>query len=322
MSRYARQMILPEVGPEGQARLCRARVAVVGAGGLGCPVLQYLAGAGVGRITLMDPDVVEESNLHRQPLYRMADLGRPKALAARDHLRAAHPGLRLDAQIRALDPANAGGLVAAADLVIDAADSFAVSYTLSDACLARGTPLVSASVLGQSGYIGGYCGSAPSLRAVFPEPPEGGATCAGAGVMGPVAGVLGALQAQMALKVLLGHDPSPLGWMISLDMAGLQVGGFSFADAPEPARAFPFVSRQELCDRDRIVELRDAAEAPLPPRSDALRLPPDALERLTPEPGRRVVLCCASGLRAWRAALALSARGHDGLALFAAEAFR
>ncbi|KRS16935.1 HesA/MoeB/ThiF family protein [Roseovarius indicus] len=322
MSRYARQMVLPEVGAEGQARLARAHVVVVGAGGLGCPVLQYLAGAGVGRITLVDPDTVEESNLHRQPLYRMADLGRPKALAARDHLRAAHPDLRIDPTIRHLDPANAPALVKSADVVVDAADSFAVSYALSDTCLTHAVPLVSASVLGQSGYAGGFCGDAPSLRAVFPDPPGSGATCATAGVMGPVVGALGAVQAQMVLKILLGHSsPSPLGRIVSLDMTTTRLGGFSFVGASEPALSFPFVARQSLSARDRIIELRDEAETPTLPHASARRLVVETLDRVPPALGRRVVLCCATGLRAWRAATKLSGQGHTNLALFVAEAF-
>ena len=120
MSRYARQMILPEVGAAGQDRLARAHVLVVGAGGLGCPVLQYLGGAGVGRITVMDGDVVEESNLHRQVLYTMDDLGRPKAEAARRHLLAANPELEVQAQVQPLDAANAAALVADAPAPIQA----------------------------------------------------------------------------------------------------------------------------------------------------------------------------------------------------------
>ncbi|MFD3189951.1 HesA/MoeB/ThiF family protein [Sedimentitalea sp. HM32M-2] len=318
MSRYERQMTLPEIGAAGQDRLASADVLVVGAGGLGSPVLQYLAGAGVGHIALVDPDRVEESNLHRQPLFAMSDVGQAKALAARDRLCAANPDIRVSAHVTALDPANAPALAAQADLVIDAADSYAVSYTLSDLCLSLGTPLVSASVLGQSGYVGGFCGTAPSLRAVFPDLPTGGATCANAGVMGPVVGMIGALQAQMALQILLGHTPSPLGRMVSVDAQSLHFSGFSFLDAPEPDIAFPFLAPVQLTHHDRIIELRTADEAPDPVHAHAIRLtgakPP---EIGPPDPAMRTVLCCSSGLRAWRAAAALAAQGHDNLALCA-----
>ena len=169
--RYARQMVLPEVGPAGQARLAAARVLVVGAGGLGSPVLATLAGAGVGHLTILDHDRVEESNLHRQPLYRMADLGRLKAEAARDALLAANPSIAVDARPVRLGVGNAPGLVADADLVLDCADSLAATYVLSDACHAQRKPLVSASVLGLSGYVGAFCGGVPSYRAVFPDMP-------------------------------------------------------------------------------------------------------------------------------------------------------
>src|SRR2546426_7440170 len=132
--RYSRQIILPEVGAAGQARLRAAVVLVIGAGGLGCAVLQYLCAAGVGRLVIVDHDRVEESNLHRQPLYRMSDLGGLKVQAARRALLEADPEVRIDAVAERLTPANALQLVAAADLVVDAADSFAVTYVLSDAC--------------------------------------------------------------------------------------------------------------------------------------------------------------------------------------------
>lgn len=173
--RYSRQIVLPEVGPEGQARLARTRVLVVGAGGLGCPVLQYLVGAGIGRIVLVDPDQVEESNLHRQPLYRIGDAGRLKVEAAREALAAYNPGVEVEALALRLAPDNVTSLLARADIVVDAADSFAATYVLSDACYDAGKPLVSASIVGLAGYVGAFCGGGPSYRAVFlrcrPAPP-------------------------------------------------------------------------------------------------------------------------------------------------------
>ena len=317
MSRYARQMVLSEVGPVGQKLLSDAHVLVVGAGGLGCPVLQYLAGAGIGTITLYDPDLVEESNLHRQPLYRMADLGQPKATAAREHLRASNPDLSVHPVIAALDPVNAQQAVSAADLVIDAADSFAVSYTLSDICLRAQVPLVSASVLGQSGYVGGFCGGVPSLRAVFPDPADNGASCATDGVFGPVVGMIGAMQAQIALQILLRLAPSPLGQLINVDMATGNFGHFSFLGAKEPKQVIPFLSLRALTPSDRIIELRSFDEAPVSVRDDAERLSPSAIRALQPST-RRLVLCCRSGLRAWRSAVELAAAGHQNVGIIAA----
>lgn len=318
MTRYARQMMLPEVGDQGQERLSRAHVLVVGAGGLGCPVLQYLAGAGVGEITLIDPDVVEESNLHRQPLYRMSDIGLPKAQAAAAHLRASNPDVSVTARVCALDPDTAPAAIVRADVVIDAADSFAASYTLSDECLRQGKPLISASALGLTGYVGGFCGEAPSLRAVFPDLPEKAANCATAGVLGPVVGVIGALQAQMALQVVLQMDPSPLGQMLHLDLRNLQTGSFRFADAPEPDGGMYFVGRTQVCPEDQIIELRPVEEIPSPALPGALRLGREQLASAPLDPATRVILSCKTGLRAWAAGRDLQARGFTDIALFAA----
>jgi len=147
MSRYARQTLLPEMGTGGQKAFAAAHLLVVGAGGLGVPALQYLAGAGIGRITLIDPDLAEESNLHRQPLYG-AGTGAPKAGLAAEALRILNPGCQVRALIARCDPGSAPDLVAGADLILDCADSFAVSYLLSDLCLRAAKPLISASALG------------------------------------------------------------------------------------------------------------------------------------------------------------------------------
>jgi molybdopterin/thiamine biosynthesis adenylyltransferase len=312
--RYARQTILPEVGSAGQARLAAARVLVVGAGGLGSPVLLTLAGAGVGSLTVLDHDRVEESNLHRQPLYRMADLGRPKADAARGALLAANPGIAVEAVPRRLAVAEVASLVAAHDLVLDCADSLAVTYLLSDACRDRHRPLVSASVLGLSGYVGAFCGGAPSYRAVFPDMPTTVGSCAANGVLGSAVAVLGSLQAHMALQLLLGLEPGPLGRLVSVDLRTLTFGGFEFHEAAEPdGQAIPFIARDGLAAGDLVVELRSESEAPVPVTPSAWRRNPDDLDDL---PGdRRIVFCCATGVRAHRAARRLAAGGGRDVAV-------
>lgn len=319
MSRYLRQMILPELGASGQARLTAAHVLVVGAGGLGVPVLQYLAGAGVGRITLIDPDRVEETNLHRQPIYGR-HIGVAKAIAAADFVQGLNPQIRIEPIIDWLTPANAPGLVEGADLVLDCADSFAASYTLSDICLAAGKPLISASVLGMSGYVGGFCGGAPSLRAVFPDLPETDANCASAGVLGPVVGMFGTLQAQMALAVLIGLQPSPLGLLIRHDMAGFRITSFRFDQAPEPASPpHRFIAHADLRADDFTVELRGQAEAPVPFTAKAQRfgVADFGLGGPCPAPHQRAVFACRSGLRAWRAADRLRSHWPGEIALLA-----
>lgn len=314
MTRYARQTILPEIGAEGQARLARAHVLVVGAGGLGVPVLQYLAGAGVGQITLVDGDTVAAHNLHRQPIYRMDQIGQPKARAAASALAALNPDVRVTPICDMLDPANAPSLIAAADLALDCADTFAASLTLSDLCHAQGKPLITASVLARAGYVAGCCGGAPSLRAIFPDLPERGPTCATAGVMGPVVGAVGALQAQMTLSVLLGLSPSPLGQLVSLDAATWRMSGFRFDRAPEPDAPLPFIARSQIRAQDMLIDLR--SEAP-PFAPQARHIPPEGMDSLTPPDGGRVVLACATGLRAHNAGQKLQRRWPGDIALLA-----
>lgn len=303
MSRFARQMILPQVGPAGQEKIANAHIAIVGAGGLGVPALQYLAAAGVAQITLVDPDVVSESNLHRQPIYG-GQLGRLKIAAAADFLRALNPAVRLHLRPEWLTPANGPALVAGADLVLDCADSFAVSYILSDLCFAAKKPLFSASALGLAGYVGGFCGGAPSLRAVFPDLPDRLATCATAGVLGPVVASLGLAQAQMALSHLLGLAPSPLGLCLNSDWARFHFSSFRFDGAPEPAQAHQFIAENALCEQDLVIDLRGTDEVSAPCRPDALRQGFDDLSpaALAAQAQSRVVFACRSGLRAWRAA--------------------
>ncbi|MEX0284114.1 MAG: ThiF family adenylyltransferase [Paracoccaceae bacterium] len=319
MTRYARQIMLPEVGAEGQAKLTGARVLVVGCGGLAAPVLPLLAGAGVGRLTLVDGDVVSLSNLHRQTLFAEGDVGQSKAECAARRCRALNPTITVEVVEAALTPATAPGFLAATDIVLDCADSYAVSYMLSDLCQPRGVPLISASVLGLSGYVGGYCGGAPSLRAVFPGAPDNGASCATAGVLGPVVATLGAMQAQMALNCLLGLDPSPLGQVTQYDGRSLRTSGFRFDGAPEPDLSFAFAARDDLTSRDMIVELRGVDEAPVPLHPDAQRLTPDTITTL-PRSRARLALCCATGLRAWRAAETISETWPGEIVLVAASA--
>lgn len=312
MSRYARQILAPQMNEDAQARLRAAHVLVVGLGGLGCPALLYLAGAGAGRITLVDADRVERGNLHRQPLYGEGDIGLLKADAAVLRLQDLNPEVVYVPVAEALDPVNAIRLVSEADIVLDCADSFAATYTLSDMCLRLGKPLVSASALGLSGYVGGYCGTAPSVRAVFPDLPKNIATCATAGVLGPLVGTLGALQAQMAIAVLTGMQPSPLGQIVTVDLEHYGFRSFRFDRASEPSTAiFPFIGRQELAPDDLLVELRGEEEAPESLRADAIRLSVTDFQngQIALPAGQRVVMCCRSGLRAWRAAAAL--RRHD-----------
>ena len=318
--RYARQTALAAVGEAGQARLAASRVLVVGAGGLGAPVLLVLAGAGVGSLTVVDHDRVALSNLHRQPLYRTADIGRLKVESARDALIAYNPEVAVRALAIRLGPDNAAELVAGADIVVDAADSLAATYMLSDACLDRGVALVSASVLEQSGYVGAFCAGAPSYRAVFPDMPSVVGSCVANGVLGSATWMVGSLQAHMVLQIALRTSPSPLGRLVSVDLHRLGFGGFGFMGAPEPGLAVRFIGLNDLRQDDILVDLRDAAEAPIPLRPDAIRSSLSAIENGAIQcDGRRLVLYCRSGVRAHRAARLLQQQSETNVAVLAVD---
>jgi adenylyltransferase/sulfurtransferase len=202
-------MRLPQLGGTGQRRLAATRVAVIGAGGLGAPVLSYLAAAGIGRITVFDPDTVDVTNLHRQVLFTEADLGRPKAIAAAERLRELDPALAVRPVVETLTPANALELLAGHDLVLDGTDNFPTRYLASDACELLDLPLVWGSILGFAGQVSvfwGAGGRGVTYRDVHPIPPRPGEvpSCAEAGVLGMLCGVIGSTMAMEAVKVLAG----------------------------------------------------------------------------------------------------------------------
>jgi len=321
MSRYARQICLPDIGAAGQQRLGAARVLVIGAGGLGCSVLPLLAGAGIGHLCVFDADVVEESNLHRQTLYRMSDIGQPKALVAAESLRSLNPDCRITARVARFDAALARAMIPHFDVVIDAADSLVLTYMLSDVCAQTETPLISASVLVRQGYVGGFCGTGPSYRSLFPDLPNALGGCASGGVMGPVVAMFGAIQAQMCLAVLLHHTPSPIGQLMSMDFAHGRLSTFRFDDAPEPDKLVPVVvSHDEINpEADMVLDLRSTHECAVLPFVFAKRVHALEVLDLVPREGQRVVFVCASGVRAWRAAQALSERFDGSVAILLAS---
>lgn len=221
LRRYARHLSLPEIGEEGQARLMAASVLVIGAGGLGATALAYLAAGGVGRIGVVDGDRVELSNLHRQILYETADIGRPKAQAARDRLEEMNPDARILHHNETLTEENARRLLRGYDLVLDGTDNFETRFVIADTCFNEQKPLVSASVIGWQGQLStfkAYLGDPhPCYRCLVATQPEACGSCAEEGVIGPLAGIMGALQALAAMKELLGIGASLSGALLLVD---------------------------------------------------------------------------------------------------------
>lgn len=225
--RHSRQLVLPEVGVAGQRRLQRARVAVVGCGGLGAPVISQLAAAGVGHLTLIDDDVVEGSNLNRQTLFRSDQRGERKAVAAAAFVAALDPGLSVTALVERLTATSARRVGADHDLIVDCSDGFPTKYLLNDVAVALDRVLVHGAATAWSGQILVVPGRrGPCLRCLFPTLPAAGTvpTCRTAGIVAPVTGVVGSLQAARALQVLLGV-PVAGGRFVAVDLRVDAAGG-------------------------------------------------------------------------------------------------
>lgn len=224
LTRYSRQIILDEVGVEGQRKLLDAKVLVVGAGGLGSPASIYLAAAGVGTIGIIDADRVDRSNLHRQVLHFDKDVERPKTTSAKEHLESLNPDVTVVEHRTLLDSSNALEIIADYDLVINGCDNFPTRYLVNDACVLLSKPLVDASILRFEGQATVYLPGQGCYRCLFPKPPPPGTvpSCAEAGIVGALAGHMGTLQAVEAVKVLLGAGKPMAGRMLLYDALGAE----------------------------------------------------------------------------------------------------
>jgi molybdopterin/thiamine biosynthesis adenylyltransferase len=215
VERYARHLVLREIGGPGQQALA-ARVLIVGAGGLGAPAALYLAAAGVGRLGLVDPDTVSLSNLQRQVLFDVGDLGSPKVAAAAAHLQRLNPHVAVTPLDRRLDDANAAGLLGDWDLVLDGTDDFATRFAVNAACVATGRTLVSGAIGRWTGQVGVFPGR-PCYRCLVREIPPDAETCAAVGVVGALAGVVGSMMALEAIKLIAGAGAPLTGRVLIYD---------------------------------------------------------------------------------------------------------
>jgi len=223
LDRYSRQVVMDEVGPEGQQALLDSSVLVVGAGGLGAPAIQYLAAAGVGRLGVLDHDVVERSNFQRQVVHADADVGRSKVESAADFVADLNPDVTVETYGTRLSADNAPALVEEYEVVVDASDNFPTRYLVSDACTLAGTPVSHGAVYRFEGQVTTFGGDGPCYRCLFPSaPPEGAVPdCASVGVLGAVPGIIGTFQATEVLKAIVGFGDSLEGRLLVYDAAGM-----------------------------------------------------------------------------------------------------
>jgi len=277
LRRYSRHLLLPEVGVEGQLRLRSARVAIVGLGGLGSPLGLYLAAAGVGTLRLIEDDRVDASNLQRQVLYATGDVGRFKLEAAAERLAGVNPLVRLERTPERLTARNAVELLARADVVCDGSDNFPTRYLLNDACVKLGLPSVYGSILRFAGQVSVFWGArGPCYRCLFPQAPPAGAvpSCGEAGVLGVLPGVVGALQATEALKLLLGIGEPLLGRLLLFDALRGRFRELALRKSPD----CPVCSRAPesvvLADEDPSCAVASAAGGPAPPDPEVLDVEP------------------------------------------------
>jgi molybdopterin/thiamine biosynthesis adenylyltransferase/rhodanese-related sulfurtransferase len=328
---YSRQVLLKEVGAHGQETLAKSRVLIVGLGGLGSPVMQYLAGAGVGFLALIDADVLDASNLHRQPIYGLADVGRPKTELARDAIAAINPQVRVEIHPSRFDAGNALELIGSHDIVVDCTDNFRTKYLINDAAVLAHKPAVFASVYQYEGQLQIYKPDPQHacLRCLWPEAIGDGVVgnCAEAGVLGPVPGALGAMQALLTLKILLnmaGQLGDELLLLDFMNFSTLKIKARRRAECRAPACAHiraiagasqeievPVGSIEEAVRRGfEVIDIRSAEEIASHPSGmrhvpmQDLLADPDLLPS-----GRPILLLCASGKRSLATAEALLKRG-------------
>lgn len=330
--RYARHVALPQFGADGQRRITAGRVLVVGAGGLGSPVLLYLAAAGVGTITIADDDTVAVSNLQRQVLHDTASVGRPKVDVAAERMAALNDDSRVVTIAHRVDSANAPRLVEGMHLVVDGSDNFETRFALSDACAMARIPYVYGSVQGFEGQVAVLCDAdAPCYRCLFPEPPPAGSVpaCRETGVLGTVPGIVGTIQATEALKVLTGAGETLRGRLLIVDGLRMRFHEVELRRNPDcpacgdrasrpdrPARRNPELEvpamdvhedisplelrrRLDAGDELVVIDVREPAEWELARIAGARHLPMGRVqaEVSSLDPGAETVVYCHHGAR-------------------------
>lgn len=280
--RYGRHLILPEVGRGGQEKLKRARVLMVGTGGLGSPAALYLAAAGVGTLGLVEFDQVDETNLQRQILYSSADVGRPKIEAAAERLGGINPHIEIEAHALRFEVSNALDLVSRYDLVVDGSDNFSTRYLVNDACVMAGKAVVFGSIFRFEGQVSVFgAENGPCYRCLFPEPPPPGAvpSCAEAGVLGVLPGIIGSLQANEAIKLILGAGRPMIGRLLLFDALGCAFRELALARDPKCSVCGDRPTRTTLEQYDEACADVPTAERELEAPAAGLDITPAQLQR-------------------------------------------
>jgi len=333
--RYSRQIILPSWGIKAQEKVKASSVLVIGAGGLGCPVLSYLVAAGVGTIAIMDYDMVEVSNLQRQVMYDMNDIGKNKAMAASQKLRAFNPLINVVSIEKALDEKNALELMREYDVIVDATDNFETRYLINDACVITGKPFVFASILGFEGQVSVFnYEEGPTYRCLYPEPPaqENAPNCNENGVIGALAGTIGCIQANEVLKIISGVGKTLSGKLLIVDLLNnrfstLQITAIaankkitSLKENNTVCNSEPvnFISKKDFIEKYAqaphiIVDVSDEHEF-IPLEESAKNIPLYEIEEHNfGNPEIPLFLYCKSGMRSRQAALLLSKKGRKNI---------
>jgi sulfur-carrier protein adenylyltransferase/sulfurtransferase len=326
LRRYSRHLLIPEVGLEGQRKLSAARVLCVGAGGLGSPILAYLVAAGIGRIGIVDDDVVDVTNLQRQILYATQDVGKQKAAVAAERLHGLNPQVAIDAIPVRLNASNARDLIRLYDVVVDGTDTFGSRYVINDACVLEKKLDVYGSIFRFDGQISVFGASGgPCYRCLFPEPPPPDTvpTCAEGGVLGVLAGIVGTWQASETLKLILGIGTPLVGRLLLVDALDARLREVRIARDPgcplcgdhptitavaelldeRPAPRVPEIDAAELEARlaagNILLDVREPHEAVLGTMEGALAIPASALEARLHEldTAKTYVVACRVGAR-------------------------
>lgn len=306
--RYQRQLVLSDFGIEGQQKLNKAKVLIVGAGGLGVPVMQYLAGMGVGQLTLMDADAIALSNLQRQVIYATDDVGKKKVEVAADRLRQLNPEIEVETIAQMISSENADQLVAGKDLVVDCTDSIEARYVINDTCVENGLPFVYGALYKHEGHVSIFnFQGGPTYRDIYPDDSAQVENCNEIGVLGVLPGIIGCYQAMEAVKILTGIGDNLSGKLLVVDALGANHDVFQLAKNPvkknaEPAeeafteKLLTWVELNDLNLREfHLLDVREPDEFERDSDDRFENVPMNTLPGFVPDEEKAVVLVCNRG---------------------------